>query len=220
MDRLIRSIQEILCPDENRRNQSGKSRKIKRDVIQKKIIPALETAIISKPKQNNTAILGVISGLCSYIAVDYGYQYTPQLLTFSFLTAFGWKPPSSDESISFTLLPGIFFACVICEIVYRYGARHWRPMLFASFAISVVSWIIAVDASLYFFSLLDRGFPISKAILPIADPGVRHSANLALSGVVGGFVGGLGITVAAGATVSSFGKLRTYTTARPDHSGP
>jgi hypothetical protein len=210
MNRLIRSVEAILLPDENQRSQSSTSRETKRDVLENKIIPALEAAIISKPRLINTGILGVISGFCSYVAFEYGHQYTPQFLTFSFLATFGWKPPGSNEFIRTTLLPGIFFACVICEVLYQFGTRRWRPMLLASFAISVVSWIIAVDASMYLFFLLDGGFSVSKPVVPIADPGVRHSANLALSGIAGGFVGGLGINVAAVATVSTFRILQSY----------
>jgi hypothetical protein len=155
----------------------------------------------------------VLSGLCSYLALLYAVQF----LAFSLFIALGLH-----REPTLTILPGGFFGLVICACNYRFGVKRWFFLLIA-FIISVGSWIIAYDTTAHIVDNLSQYTKVpATAIAPqeqeaqgqanVPTPPVEHVPFLmGFSGLIGGFVGGLGIVLATWLVNPKFRKLQDIT---------
>jgi hypothetical protein len=145
------------------------------------------------------ALCGLATGAISYLAI----RFSGQFLRFSFVSGIG---PGGA-----TVIPGIVFGVLVAGCLYRFGIRD-RFLIALAVLVTVAAWIAAYDSTAVTHAYLDHfqrekvgaapGSPPSDAagggnLDPFAgNQRERLPIRGALSFAVGGFVGGLGTTLA------------------------
>lgn len=163
---------------------------------------------------------GLVTGLLTYLTI----QFAPKFLTFSFLIT-----PQQYGPTPVTIIPGVLFGFLVAACIYRHGVVD-RFLLSVVIAVTTLAWVVAYDATVTAnLSLGEFRKTVSEAKTPAsaAATGQKAEDNLgiqptsspytqpmpvmfALSGMVGGFVGGLITIIGVSIAAPGFRRLESW----------
>jgi len=128
------------------------------------------------------ALFGAVTGVLSYVAHNY------HLLAVPFFEPYVTCSRDCYPIFEFSVIPGFVFGALIAYL-------NWKFSALAKFQLAVVvcatafSWLVAVNAAEMTFFRLDKIIPPA---LQFAERDKAQAFGFAISGMIGGLVGGTG----------------------------
>jgi hypothetical protein len=160
-------------------------------------------------------IFGVFSGILSWLA----YWYSPAWL----------RSPSVllGNEVKVSILPGVIFGSVVALLLVLFGART-RAAIVLAVVITTIGWVSAFEVSALSAIVLDQYKKASISSIerpattnddqPVFTPDTSESSFpssqalpyiFAISGLPGGFLGGLSVVLSVALAISRFRRIET-----------